>query len=61
MSEPFELTGPASGAPASQDADIAHLEGLDEAQRVVLVGDWENPRPVPVPAKQPSLTDVVSS
>ncbi len=61
MSEPFEFTGPAPDADASQNADIAHLEGLDEAQRVVLVGDWENPRPVPVPAKQPSLTDVLSS
>ncbi len=54
MSDPFELTGPAPGAPASQNADIAHLEGLNEAQRVVLVRDWENPRSVLVPAKQPS-------
>ena len=61
MSEPFELTGPAPGAPASQNADIAHLEGLNEAQRVVLVRDWENPRSVLVPAKQPSLTEVLSS
>ncbi len=65
MSDPFELTGPAPGAPASADAraaaDVAPLEGLNEAQRVVLVRDWENPRSVLVPAKQPSLTEVLSS
>ncbi len=40
MSDPFELTGPAPAAPASQDAaaaaDIAHLEGLNEAQRAAV-------------------------
>ncbi len=65
MSDPFELTGPAPGAAASADAraaaDVAHLEGLNEAQRVVLVRDWENPRSVLVPANQPSLTEVLSS
>ncbi len=61
MSDPFELTGPAPGAPASQNAVIAHLEGLNEAQRVVLVRDWENPRSVLVPAKRPPLTEVLSS
>ncbi len=65
MSDPFELTGPAPGAAASQDAragaDIAHLEGVNEARRVVFVRDWETPRSVPVPAKQPSLTEVLSS
>ncbi len=65
MSDPFELTGPAPGAAASADAraaaDVAHLEGLNEARRVVHVRDWENPRSVLVPAKQPSLTEVLSS
>ncbi len=61
MSDPFELTGPAPGAPASQNADIAHLEGLNESQRAAVARDWENPRSVPVPAKQPSLTEVSSS
>ncbi len=61
MSDPFELTGPAPGAPASQDADIAHPEVLNEAQRVVPVRDWENPRSVFVPEKQPSVTEVLSS
>ncbi len=40
MSDPFELTGPAPGAPASADAaqgaDLAHLEGLNEAQRAAV-------------------------
>ncbi|MCZ6466408.1 MAG: UvrD-helicase domain-containing protein [Alphaproteobacteria bacterium] len=40
MSDPFELTGPAPGAPASQDpragADLAHLEGLNESQRAAV-------------------------
>ena len=40
MSDPFELTGPASGAAASADAraaaDVAHLEGLNEAQRAAV-------------------------
>ncbi len=61
MSDPFELTGPAPGAAATANADITHLEGVNEAQRVVFVRDWENPRSVPVPAKQPSLTEVLSS
>ncbi len=65
MSDPFELTGPAPGAPASADAaagaDPAHLEGLNEARRVVPVRDWEIPRSVLVPAKQPSLTEILSS
>ncbi len=65
MSDPFELIGPAPDAPASADAaqgaDLAHLEGLNEAQRVVLVRDWENPRSVLVPAKKPSLTEILSS
>ncbi len=65
MSDPFELTRPASGAAASADAraaaDVAHLEGLNESQRAAVVRDWENPRSVLVPAKQPSLTEVLSS
>ncbi len=61
MSDPFELTGPAPGAPAFANAVFAHLEVLNAAQRVVLVRDRENPRSVPVPAKQPSLTEVLSS
>ena len=40
MSDPFELTGPAPGAPASQDAaaaaDLAHLEGLNDTQRAAV-------------------------
>ncbi|MFQ5618646.1 MAG: ATP-dependent helicase [Rhodospirillales bacterium] len=40
MSDPFELTGPAPGAPASQDAaaaaDTAHLEGLNDTQRAAV-------------------------
>ncbi len=61
MSDPFELTGPAPGAAASANADIAHLEGVNEARRAAVVRDWENPRSVPVPAKQPSLTEGLSS
>ena len=40
MSDPFELTGPAPGAPASEDvaaaADVAHLEGLNDTQRAAV-------------------------
>ncbi|MCZ6606129.1 MAG: UvrD-helicase domain-containing protein, partial [Alphaproteobacteria bacterium] len=40
MSDPFELTGPAPGAPASADAraaaDVAHLEGLNDTQRAAV-------------------------
>ncbi len=58
MSDPFELTGPASGASASQDAragaDVAHLEGLNDTQPRSQAGrqspdDPEKDRPLGCP------------